>query len=184
MLFIILIVLSIGVITALHVVNGLKKQYKRLIIDVNASLSQVEKAFGLAGKTTGEVIAKSIDQSEKKLLSTIQSKSDILKSQVDKIKAVVGPAGGSWSATATEICTDVPEVPTIAERLGGLEEYLGVSFRHDITEDRGYKPTGMGLGNTFGELNNQLAMAEYPVCSEPKCDQSFSTRKPSKKSRK
>lgn len=142
-----------------HQVNHTQKRLVKLVKDVNVEFSKVAEGFKLVN-TRIEGRAALV---ENKFRIALQAKFDSVKARIQNVREALGNVKGSWEATATEICEDCsPELPTVAERLAGIEEAVGIEFKHSVDEFRGYVPANPDCKAFLG-VKAEMPVATYPV---------------------
>ncbi len=142
-----------------HQVNHTQNRLVRLVKDVNGEFGKVAQGFKLINlRIEGRQV-----YLQNKFKIALQAKFDSLKSRIQNVKDALGNIKGRWSATATEICDDCsPELPTVAERLAGMEELMGIEFKHSVEETRGYVPSQPDC-KAFVGVNDNTPTVNYPV---------------------
>lgn len=159
MLFIAFILALVWAGVVSYQLDNAISSHKELVREVNGHLSAISDVF----KTVGKTIQSDVSKLENRLMSIITSKTQSLKDKVKNIESALGDVRGAWVATGTEIVGGSPQLPTVAERIQGIEEVIGVSFKHSVEENRGYVPSRPATPQQFVEVGPGVPCAEYPV---------------------
>lgn len=116
--------------------------------------------------------------------SKIQSVNDRLKNIDKSIKDLLGDVEGEWYVTGNAIIDskDAPKLPSVSERLSGIEDYLNIRFDHSIREERGYTPKSSLFTKCFEDPG---LIAESNIkCLEEDCKDEAKAEYPIKKKSK
>lgn len=120
-------------------IKALTEGINNVAAGTNSSFARTTEFF----KGIEKKIQSSHDRIQHDLKLSIQSKTDSIKSRVEKIEDTVGDKTDSWQAVIVKDgeAEELPSayLPTLSQRLVDLENFLGIKYTHVLHEDRGYE---------------------------------------------